>query len=285
MGYNDTIETCMFKDLSVTEDITKRKEPRSGANYAIVAVTFFIIGILVGAFGFDRLSAHNQQENETLIRLAVDEALAAQSESLADSVVAALLDNAQGGAPQQGPDPNRRYEVDLAGDPAIGAEDAPVVIVEYSDFQCSYCKRFHDETYQQLVDAYGDQIRFVYKDFPILGEMSLVGALAAECAHDQDAFWDYHDLLFANQGTFNRDQFISFANQLELDVDTFTTCLDDQEHLEEVTADYEEIVAIGGRGTPAFLINGRFISGAQPFTVFADYIEEELNAPTETEAQ
>lgn len=269
----------------MTEDNTKRKESRSGINYAIVAVTFFIIGILVGAFGFERLNAQNQQENETLIRRAVDEALAAQGDTLADSVVSALLDNAQGGAPQQGPDPNQRHEVDLADDPAIGAEDAPVVIVEYSDFQCSYCKRFHDETYQQLMDAYGDQIRFVYKDFPILGEMSLVGALAAECAHDQDAFWDYHDLLFANQGTFNRDQFISFADQLELDVDTFTTCLDDQEHLEEITADYEEIVEIGGRGTPAFLINGRFISGAQPFTVFADYIEEELSAPAETDTQ
>lgn len=265
----------------MSDETMKRKESTgggSGLSYGVVAVLFLLIGVALGALGYDRLLQANQAENQTLIQDAVTAALAAQSDDLANSVVAALMENAQGGSPSEAPDPNVRFETTIDGEPYVGADDPIVTIVEFSDFQCGYCKRFHDDTFQAIVDNYGDQVKFVYRDFPILGDMSVVASLAASCADEQGQFWPYHDLLFENQGSFSQDRFIEFATQLELDVESFTTCLEDQTYFDAVQADYNEAISIGARGTPAFLINGRFISGAQPYDVFASMIDAEIAA-------
>ena len=98
-------------------------------------------------------------------------------------------------------------------------------MVEFGDFHCTYCKRFHDETITPLLENYGDKVLYVFRDYPILGPDSMQAALAAECAFDQDAFWDFHDRLFSDPTELTRDKFIEYAQELNLDMDQFTVVL------------------------------------------------------------
>jgi cyclophilin family peptidyl-prolyl cis-trans isomerase/protein-disulfide isomerase len=169
------------------------------------------------------------------------------------------------------------------GDPAIGPEDAAVTIIEYSDFSCGFCRRFYEETLPVLLDAYPEEVRFVYRDFPILGQGSVTAAVAAECADEQDRFWDYHDYLFANAGSFDELTLMAIAYNLDMDIDAFQACLYEGAVVEEIRADYDAAIAAGASGTPAFMINDEFISGAQPFEVFQESIDIQLGraeAPT-----
>ncbi len=163
-----------------------------------------------------------------------------------------------------------------------GPEDAPVVIVEFSDFQCGYCGRWYQETLSQILEEYPTQVKFVYRDFPIFGEESLRAAMATECAEEQGRFWDFHNRLFdrlvENEETpLNDETFISYAAEFEMDVDAFSQCMATDRYYDEVLADYQMAQAYGLRGTPGFVINGRVQSiGAQPFEVFSALIEAEL---------
>ncbi len=233
--------------------------PRVVFNYGVIAVSFFVLGIIIGSIAVSRLGDANRAENEALIEQAVAQALGNNTGSRAT-----------------GPDPNVRYDASPDNDPFKGPADAPITIVEFGDFKCGYCARFHNETLEPLLADYEGQVRIVFRDYPILGSTSLEAAFAAECANNQDAFWPYHDLLYVNQQILSRDSFITFAEQLELDVETFTTCLDDEEYREEVFADYADGQRLGVTGTPTFYVNGRPIVGAQPYPVFAAAIEEEL---------
>lgn len=247
--------------LHMSENNTASTISRHSLNYVLIAITF----LLLGGFGGYALATN-------LIQETVDEAFLRQETALNELI--------ESGALAGSSNPTASQYVD--DDPAIGPEDASVVIVEFSDFNCSFCKRFHDTTLQPLLDQYEGQVRFVYRDFAILGETSVTSAIAAECADDQGRFWDYHDLLFENQGDFGRDSLISYAEQLELDIDLFSTCIDDQTHLNDIRADSAAAQQIGARGTPAFLINGQFVSGAQPLEAFVQIINAEL-AANETE--
>jgi protein-disulfide isomerase len=235
---------------------------RTTLNYVIIAIAFFVVGIAVGIAGYTNLATANRLENEDLINRAVAAALADQP--------------AQPVQEQAGNDPDARFVVDGDDDPSIGPEDAPIVIIEFSDFKCPYCGRFAQNTLQPLLDAYEGQIRFVYRDFPILGPASVEAALASECADDQDAYWAYHDRLFENQSTLGSSTFIQIAEALELDMAQFTTCVEEKTHQAEVAADYSVAQELGVRGTPGFFINGRFVSGAMPLDFFATIIDEEL---------
>lgn len=232
---------------------------RHTVNYIVIALLFFIVGGIVGAVGYASVA----NSNEALIQDAVDAAYARFEETVGERLASGI----QAGPPN----PNANSFVD--DDPSIGPVDAPVVIVEFSDFNCAFCRRFHDTTLQPLLERYAGQIRFVYRDFAILGETSFTSAIAAECADDQGRFWDYHDLLFANQGQFGRDSLLRYAEQMSLDMDQFTTCLDEQTHLDDVRADTAAAQQIGARGTPTFLINDQIVVGAQPFEVFAQIID------------
>lgn len=178
----------------------------------------------------------------------------------------------------------RSFKID--DDPSIGPEDAPVVIVEFSDFFCSFCGRHFQQTLTPLLEEYDGYIRYVYRDFPgVGGQYAVQAAVGAECADEQGAFWEYHALLFDNQnrtgaGSLDdlRDILIEFAGDVEIDVDEFTTCLDDQRYLSDVTFDLSDARSTGASGTPAFLVNGRLMSGAQPLDVFQSVIESELAA-------
>jgi len=227
----------------------------------ISSAVFFIVGIVVGIVAYSSYV----DSNVDLIQRAVDATLLQQEVKLTE-----LLENIAA----EPATPTAKQFVD--DDPSIGNVDAPVVIVEFSDFNCQYCKRFHDETLQPLLETYGDDILFVYRDFAILGPSSIDSAVAAECANEQGVFWEYHDILFENQGAFSNDDLLEYAKQLELDVDAFSTCLEDPEFVSEVRRDAAAAQQIGARGTPAFLINGQFVSGAQPFEGFVTVIEQEL---------
>jgi protein-disulfide isomerase len=173
-----------------------------------------------------------------------------------------------------------RVEVSADDDPALGSTDAPIVMIQFGDYIDPYSKRFANETLPRILEAYGDQLRFVYRDMPILGEPSVQAALAAECADDQGSYWDYHDKLVASSVSLNREQFIEFAEEIGISVPTFTACLDNERHLEEVNSDYADAAALGITGVPTFFINGRAITGALRFEAFARVLDEALAETT-----
>lgn len=172
-----------------------------------------------------------------------------------------------------------------AGGHSQGVSDAPVVIVEYSDFQCPYCGRHFREVENRLKEAYvkSGQVRLIYKHLTILGDESVWAALAAECAADQNKFWEYHDLVFSrqsgeNQGAFNLENLKSWAAELSLDTTAFNECLDTKKHLDVVQANTLEAKQLGIRGTPGFFVNDLPIAGAESFEVFQQVIDEKLKA-------
>ena len=180
----------------------------------------------------------------------------------------------------------------MANDNAMGDPNAPIRIEEFSDFQCPYCAKFHDETETQLINAYvpDGTIYFVYRSFgDFIGAESKAAAEAAYCAGDQDKFWEYHDMLFANQtgenvGAFTDRRLQAFAEALSLDMDAFNSCFNSGKYSDRVNQDRIDGTAAGVTGTPAFVlsysVNGekktRFISGAYPFSEYQTQIEEAL---------
>jgi protein-disulfide isomerase len=168
--------------------------------------------------------------------------------------------------------------VSVDDDPFMGPEDAPVTIVEFSDFQCPYCERAFTDVLPQVLDTYGDQVRLVYRDFPLtqIHPQALPAAIAADCANDQGKFWEYHDLLFSNQSALDDASLKSYADQLGLDQTAFDECVSTQAPFEEIRNDYQDGVNYGVSGTPTFFINGVRVTGAQPFAVFQAIIDQAL---------
>ena len=168
----------------------------------------------------------------------------------------------------------------------IGNKNAAVTIIEFSDFQCPFCERFHQTVEPTLLKQYVDtgKVAFVYKHSAFLGQESVWAAQAAECAADQGKFWQFHDLLFAkqngeNQGTFTKDKLIGFATDAGLDMTKFEPCLNNDETRARVQADTQEGQQAGVRGTPTFFINGQPLVGAQPLETFQAAIDKALAAP------
>ena len=166
-------------------------------------------------------------------------------------------------------------QVSVDDDPSWGLVDAPVTIIEFSDYQCPFCKRFYDETLPQIQATYEGQARFVYRDFPLtaIHPYAQKAAEASECADDQSRFWDYHALLWANQQALDVASLKAYAAQLDLDTATFDDCLDSGKNAQEVEKDYSDGVSYGVAGTPTFFINGQQLVGAQPFSSFQAIID------------
>ena len=178
-------------------------------------------------------------------------------------------------AADQGAD--RRVTVSTEGDPSIGPQDAPVTIVEFSDYQCTYCHSWYQQTFNQLLTSYPDQIRFVYRDLPLpMHPEAIPAAEAAHCAGEQDAYWGFHDALFSGQYELGRASYEQIAASLGLDSAAFITCLDDHRYRAEVDEDAADAARVGLNGTPSFVINGRVLVGALPFSEFKAIIDEEL---------
>ena len=163
-------------------------------------------------------------------------------------------------------------------DPFLGPRDAPVVMVEFSDFNCGFCRRFHHETLPLLLNLYPDELLYVYRDFPVVGggEVGLAAAQAANCAGEQGAYWEYHDALFSGTFGLNRDGYSLSADALGLDSVALLQCLDSGRYADEVMHDWNEGRSLGVTGTPTFFINGTRLIGAQPLEMFTAIIDDEL---------
>ena len=168
---------------------------------------------------------------------------------------------------------------------ALGKVDAPVVMVAYSDFQCPYCGKFARETEKTLIKKYVDTgvLRIEWRDFPYLGDESVVSAHAARAAAEQGKFWEYHDALYAkqlppNSGQLTKSYLTDLARKTGLDVEKFTTDMDSQLSEKLVRRDFDEALSIGLSGTPSFLINGTPIIGAMPLADFEASIKRAQQA-------
>ena len=167
------------------------------------------------------------------------------------------------------------FGLELEGRPLKGAEDARVTIVEFTDYECGFCKRYNETTYPILLSQYGDRISYTVRHFPVsyLHKRAHRAAQGAECAGDQDSFFEYHDMLFRNMLSLDDESLVDYAVQLGLDTDQFNACLDSDQFAAEVQADVAEGEAAGVNSTPSFFINGRPLSGALPFSEFQRVIQ------------
>ncbi len=171
-----------------------------------------------------------------------------------------------------------------ADDPtALGAVDAPVVMIIYSEFQCSFCAKFARDTEPTLIEKYVEDgtLRIEWRDFPYLGTESTTAAKAARAAGEQGSFWAFHDELYANQlppnsGNLDEDYVAAIAKKVGLDVEQFRAAMKTEAIEQAVAEDFGEGQAIGVTGTPAFVINGVPVIGAQPTAVFETTIDQAL---------
>ena len=174
------------------------------------------------------------------------------------------------------PDPNRRYTINTKGSPVRGPESARVSIVEFSDFQCPFCGRV-TPTMDKLVTEYGDQVRIVFKNLPLsIHPKAQAAHAAAEAAHRQGKFWEMHDRIFANQRALEPEVFEGYAEAMGLDMDRYRTDIASSDVKKRIGDDMMEAQKLGVSGTPGFFVNGRFVSGAQPFETFKRLVDEEL---------
>lgn len=164
-----------------------------------------------------------------------------------------------------------------------GGPNAPVTIIEFSDYECPFCKRA-EPTVDQVMEVYGDKVRLVFRDFPLpMHEHARLASEAANCANAQGKFWEYHKKLFASDD-LKKENLQKMAAETGLDKAKFDQCLEQEEFKAAIDKDIADGAAVGVNGTPAFFINGRSISGAQPFEKFKEIIDEEIARANESKS-
>jgi protein-disulfide isomerase len=171
-----------------------------------------------------------------------------------------------------------RYDVPVDDDPALGPADAPITIIEFSDYECPYCQKWQAETMPKLLAGYGGKIRFIYRDFPLYGSHANAAsaAEAANCAGDQGKYFEFHDKLFSGAYSLGQAAYEKYAAEINLDIDQYKSCLTSRQYQKEVESDYQFAAELGIRSTPTFFINGLAVIGAQPYEVFQQIIDQEL---------
>lgn len=195
-----------------------------------------------------------------------------------------LLEQQQRPTAQKPLPASRKVSLKLENEYSIGSADAPVTIVEYADYQCPYCYRFHTGTYPEIRKNFIEtgKVRFIKRDFPLpFHQNALSAAQAARCAGDQGKFWEMHDLLSSNPKSLGPESYAKYASNLRLDRDGFKSCIESEKHLADIRESGKTGASIGITGTPSFVIgtvkgstlDGVIIVGAQPFVVF----EKEIN--------
>jgi len=167
-------------------------------------------------------------------------------------------------------------------DPFMGKEDASVTIVEFSDYECPFCARFYQQTLPLLKEEYikTGKVKLVYRDFPLsFHQQAEPAAIAANCAGEQDKYFEYHDKIFNSGGVAGKSNtdYKKWAQELSLNVAQWEACTKDPARRQEIQKDMADGATVGIQGTPGFIINGKLVSGAQPFSVFQQIIDAELN--------
>ncbi|NJR12754.1 DsbA family protein [bacterium] len=245
------LETDALRRPKPNDEPVLTLPPASILNMILIAITFLVIGVLIGQNLPGTGSALSADEVQQIVR-----------NVLADSNLISDV-------------PSNEELAD--DDPALGPIDAPIVIVEFSDFRCPYCGRHFRNTLEPLLENYEGYVRYVYRDYPALGDESAWSALAANCAYEQGKFWEVHKIFFDNPDKLGRAFYISTAEEQGLDVEAFTTCLNSQQYFDEIKSDFIDGQLNGVEGTPGFFINGTFVRGAQPYELFEKIINRELN--------
>jgi protein-disulfide isomerase len=166
--------------------------------------------------------------------------------------------------------------------PPLGNPNAPVKIIEFSDFQCPFCRKLYFESFKKIKEEYIDKelVVFYHRDFAFLGPESLQASLASKCAREQNKFWEYVDILFKNQagenvGSFSKENLIKFAEELNLDKEKFEKCLNEGKYMmNEIQQDLQAAQKLGVRGTPYLIINNDIVEGAYPYDYIKAIIEK-----------
>lgn len=267
----------MDTDNSFSEDIITVKEKTNKK------VNPLIVGLIVaiGIAAFFAGSYTSNLNSDLVTQKQLDEAIA--------KLELKMLQNQLPSEQEKQP-----VKISTDDDPIRGSSDAPITIIEFSDFQCPFCARFHVQTLPLLLENYIDvgKVKLVYRDFPIqsIHPNAIAAAVAAECADDQGKYWQYHDKLFENQSQWNKletseviDRFGQYAESLELDTELFNSCLMSGKHIEEIKNDLDDGRKYGVTGTPGFFIGNDElgfveVKGAQPFENFQKIIDLQLSS-------
>jgi len=189
--------------------------------------------------------------------------------------------------------PQLPVKISADNDPIIGNPDAPITIIEFSDFQCPFCARFHSQTLPLILEEYIEQgkVKLVFRDFPIqsIHPNAFPASIAAECANEQGKFKEMHDMLFDNQNEWNKQDtvdalssFSQYATNIQLEQETFDSCLTNGKYIEEIKKDLDDGRDYGVSGTPRFFVGNDQIGyvelkGAQPFESFKKIIDAQLD--------
>ena len=253
------------------ENTPNKKSTPTGMIIALVAV--------VAVAAFFAGSYFSTMDSDTVTRSELQQAISSLESKIESSQP----------TPQQAPQPVR---ISLDDDPIRGDPDAPITIIEFSDFQCPFCARFHIQTLPSLLEEYISvgKVNLVYRDFPIqsIHPNALPAAVAAECADDQGKYWEYHDMLFEKQSSWARldsnsaiSTFSQYATDIGLEKEQFDSCLGSGKYLEEVQGDLRDGREYEITGTPGFFIGNEKIgfvklNGAQPFESFKRIIDAQL---------
>ncbi len=196
------------------------------------------------------------------------------------------------GQNQNAPTPTVQASLPPIGgrDVVLGNPNAPVTLIEYGDYQCPFCGRMFTQVEPQLRADYisTGKVKMVFRNFQFLGKESVAAGEAAECAADQNKFWDYRDALYTakvkdassggseNDGFFSRAEFLRLAQQVSLDIPSFTTCVDSNKYADQIQKDKDAASSVGVNSTPTSYVNGQQILGAQPYAAFQTVIEAAL---------
>ena len=276
---NNNIDDHINKTINDDKDITIKKSTYNNLLRGIVAaiaIAAFVGGYTIGTFDDNSNSFVTSEElKEIISEIEINTAPAPQPTQQPSQLGAAQI-----------------FRVSFDGEPFKGDPDAPVTVVEFSDFQCPFCSRFFEQTLPLIEENYIDtgKIKFVYKDLPLdnLHTNARSAHIASECADEEGKFWEYHDVLFQKQSEWNRlassDLKITlsqFAVDLGMQAASFELCMESQDIADEVNQDTLEAARIGATGTPAFFIGTEEdgfikISGAQPHAAFQAAIDDQL---------
>ena len=263
------------EDLELSQD-GNRGIKKQGFNGSVIGL-IVVVGIAAFFAGAYTSSLNSDQISQ---------------EDLDDAIAKLELKILQNQLPTQQPKIPAKISAD--NDPIIGDPNAPVTIIEFSDFQCPFCARFHVQTLPSIYEQYIDQgkVKLVFRDFPIqsIHPNALPAAVAAECANEQGKFKEMHDMLFENQNEWNRQEttaalstFSQYAKEIELEGKIFESCLTNGKHIDEIRKDLDDGREYGVTGTPGFFVGNDEIGyvelkGAQPFESFKKIIDAQLDA-------
>lgn len=241
-------------------DIQKTSQP--AVFWVLGILVSFILGVGAGYLIFARPVESQLRAAQAAATAASESAAAAQQQAAA----------------QQANQEVKRYPVPIDNNPVLGKADAPITLIEFSDYECPFCRRWHQEVFPLIQQKYGDKIRFVYRDFPLtnIHPNALPAAVAANCAGEQGRYWEFNARLFDGTDPLSRATYEKIAADYNLNTADFAQCLDENRYQAEVEADFAYASELGVRSTPTFFINGLAVVGAQPFEVFEQIIDMEL---------